>query len=102
MARPRKDSAVYAALQGRQATENLWREFDHKVIDKGLQPGSAALSGFCDVSDATVRNYRNGKREMQIRTFISLVQGLKPDIGVVLRYLGYSDNEILRFLMAER
>lgn len=97
MARHREGAVVYAAKDAQKAREDFWLELDHRCLDKGLEPGSVALSKFADVQAQTIRAYRQGKRAMQLDTMQMWVKELSPDIRVVLKYLGYSDKEIRAF-----
>lgn len=98
MARHREGAVVYAALDAQKAKDDFWRELDHRCLDKGLQPGAAALSEFTAVEAQAIRRYRSGKVVMQITTLQEWCKALKPSITVVLKFLGYTDKEISKFV----
>lgn len=50
-----------------------------------------------DVSEQSGRNYIKTPGKIQMDTMRRVVQKISPDIGVVLRFLGYSDKEINKF-----
>lgn len=97
MSRHREGAVVYAAQDARKAREDFWLELDHRCLDKGLDPGAAAISQFAGVQAQTIRLYRRNRNTMQVSTLSALVKGLAPDIGVVLRFLGYSDKDIKKY-----
>lgn len=98
MARHREGAVVYAAQDAQKAKDDFWRELDHRCLDKGLQPGAVALSEFANLEAQTIRRYRSGKVVMQVSTLQEWCKNLKPDIKVVLKYLGYTDREINKFV----
>lgn len=97
MAQHRKGAVVYAAQDAQKAKDDFWTELNHRLLDMGLRPSLAALSTFTDVNAQTISNYRTGHSPMTVSVMQKLVTALKPDIGVVLRFLGYSDKEIKKF-----
>lgn len=97
MARHREGAVVYAAQDAQKAKEDFWLELDHRLLDKGLPPGSTSLSQFVAVQPQTIRSYRKGKIQMQVDSLQMWVKALSPDIRVVLRFLGYSDKDIRAF-----
>lgn len=100
MAQHRKGAVVYAAQDAQKAKDDFWLELDHRLLDKGLPPGSTSLSQFVAVQPQTIRSYRKGKIEMQVDTLQMWIKSLSPDIRVVLRFLGYTDKEIRVFAKA--
>lgn len=98
MAQHRKGAVVYATQDAQKAKDDFWLELDHRCLDKGLEPGPTALSQFVAVQPQTIRSYRKGKIEMQVDTLQMWIKSLSPDIRVVLKFLGYSDKEIKKFV----
>lgn len=97
MARHRDGAVAYAAQDAKSAQDNFWAELDHKCLDRGLPPGASTLSRFADVQAQTIRHYRRGISSMQVDTMRQWVKSLKPEIPVVLRFLGYTEKEIRAF-----
>lgn len=97
MAQHRKGAVVYAAQDAQKAKDDFWLELDHRLLDKGLPPGSMSLSQFASAKDQTIRDYRKGKREMQVDTLRAFIKSLSPDIKAVLKFLGYSESDIKAF-----
>lgn len=50
-----------------------------------------------DMSASSICGYRREPGKIRLETMQNLVAVLKPDIAVVLRFLGYSEKEIRRF-----
>lgn len=99
MAKLRANHPARIAREVQKAQDDFWLELDHRCLDKGLDPGPAALSQAANnqVQPQTIRQYRQGKRAMQLDTLRMWVETLSPDIQVILKFLGYSDGEIKSF-----
>lgn len=76
--------------------EDFWKEIDARCCWAGI-PNGTALGKVMTVAPQTVSNYRREPGKIQLKTMQKLVKVLKPDIGVILRYLGYSNQEIRKF-----
>lgn len=50
------------------------------------------------VSAPTVGNYRNDPSKIKVETLQRAVKDLKLDMGVVVRYLGYTTKDIKKFI----
>lgn len=80
-----------------QVMENdFLREIGARSAWAGMS-GCEALGKAISVSAQSVCNYRKDPGKIKMETMQKLVKVLKPDIGIVLRFLGYSNQEIKRF-----
>ena len=55
------------------------------------------LGDAVDMSASSICGYRREPGKIRLDTMQSLVAVLKPDIAVVLRFLGYSEKDIRKF-----
>lgn len=83
-------------LQEQYTKNDFLREFSAQCARKGLTT-NAAIGKAVGVCGASVGNYRREPGKIQLGTLQKIVQTLKPDIAVLLLYLGYSEKEIRRF-----
>lgn len=80
------------------AQRDFWSEINRRCPDVGVQSNNnAALARAVGTTDVTIRAYRQDPGKMQLKTLSRFVEALKPDPGVVLRLLGYSEQEIRAF-----
>lgn len=80
------------------AQRDFWREIDRRCPDAGVQSNNnAALARAVGTADVTIGVYKQDPGKMQLKTLSRFVAVLKPDPGVILRLLGYSDKEIKKF-----
>lgn len=80
------------------AQRDFWREIDRRCPDAGVQSNNnAALARAVGTADVTIGVYKQDPGKMQLKTLSRFVSVLKPDPGVILRLLGYSDKEIKAF-----
>lgn len=82
-----------------QTAEAFVKELQHRCIDLGAKPANistflACHAGICEVS---ARNYFSDPGRIQARTLRRIVKTISPDIGVLLRFLGYTPQNIARF-----
>lgn len=82
----------------RYAVEDFWKEIDRRCPDAGVQSNNnAALARAVGTADVTIGVYKQDPGKMQLKTLSRFVAALKPDPGVILRLLGYSEKEIRAF-----
>lgn len=84
-------------LEAQYATRDFWAELDGQSGRKGLR-SNAALGSAIGITGQCVGKYRSNPSPMKLETMQKIIRLLKPDIGVVLKFLGYSDKEIKAFV----
>lgn len=55
------------------------------------------LASLCDVSEGTASTRKKKPNTFTVPELRKIVKRLKPDIGTVLNFLGYRDQEIKKF-----
>ena len=83
-------------LADQYADKDFWTEIDRQSGAMGLK-SNAKIGKAVDVTGACIGNYRKEPDKIQVRTMRKIVEVLKPNIPVLLRFLGYSEKEIRRF-----
>lgn len=82
------------AYEEKYAREAFWREVDGKGAMQGLK-SNAAIGAAIGLTGQCVGRYRLDESGlMQLKTMKKLVAVLKPDPAVLLRFLGYSNQDI--------
>lgn len=82
------------AYEGKYLREEFWREVDGQAGRQGLK-SNAALGVAIGITGQCVGKYRlDDSGKMQLKTMQSIVKVLKPDPAVILRLLGYSNQDI--------
>nr|DAU90510.1 MAG TPA: bacterial regulatory protein [Caudoviricetes sp.] len=66
--------------------------------NKSWYPSNRELESDMEVSRTTVGTYRKNPEDMPVSAMKRFVALMKPDISVVLKFLGYSDKEIRKFV----
>ena len=66
--------------------------------NKSWYPSNRELENDMEVSRTTVGTYRKNPEDMPVSAMKRFVALMKPDILVVLKFLGYSDKEIRKFV----
>ncbi len=87
------------AQEAAQAEAALVVEIQKRCLDSGADARRipAYLAEKIDVCESSGRNYIKAPGKIQLDIMRRMVQKLSPDIGVVLRFLGYTEKEIRRF-----
>lgn len=80
-------------FEDRYAIKDFWVELDGQSGRQGLR-SNAALGSAIGITGQSVGKYRKNPSPMKLETIQKLVKLLKPDIGVVLKLVGYSEKEI--------
>lgn len=93
MAKFREGTILREASDTAKALDDFQREMKSKRIWKGLET-SEEFSYAIDCSCPTASKYQNYPTMIRMDTMQKIVKALKPDIGIMLRFLGYSDKEI--------
>lgn len=83
-------------LEAQYRAGDFWKKVDGKAAEHGYKTDTA-LGAAVGVDPKTIGNNRSGKSGMKVDTMQKLVAALKPDIKVVLLFLGYSEKEIKAF-----
>lgn len=83
-------------LEAQYRAGDFWKKVDGKAAEHGYKTDTA-LGAAVGVDPKTIGNNRSGKSGMKVDTMQKLVAALKPDIKVVLLFLGYSEKEIKSF-----
>lgn len=83
-------------LEAQYRAGDFWKKVDGKAAEHGYKTDTA-LGDAVGVDPKTIGNNRSGKSGMKVDTMQKLVSALKPDIKVVLLFLGYSEKEIKSF-----
>lgn len=84
-------------LEAQYAVKDFWIELDGQSGRHGLR-SNAALGSAIGVTGQSVGKYRKNPCPMKLETLQKLVKLLHPDIGVVLRLIGYTDKEIRAYV----
>lgn len=69
-----------------------------EVLDVPEGQVANKLSRLLGCSDGTARTRKKKPDTFQIGELRKLIQALQPDIGVVLRFLGYRNQDIRKFM----
>lgn len=87
------------AREAEQAETALVLEIKSRCLATGADEHRipAYFADKINVCEASGRNYIKAPGKIQMNTMRRVVQKISPDIGVVLRFLGYSDKEIKQF-----
>lgn len=83
-------------LEAQYVVKDFWVELDGQSGRQGLR-SNAALGNEIGITAHSVGNYRKNPSPMRLETMQKLVKLLHPDIGVVLRLIGYTEKEIRAF-----
>lgn len=83
-------------LEAQYRAGDFWKKVDGKAAEHGYKTDTA-LGAAVGVDPKTIGNNRSGRSGMKVDTMQKLVAALKPDIKVVLLFLGYSEKEIKSF-----
>ena len=83
-------------LEAQYRAGDFWKKVDGKAAEHGYKTDTA-LGAAVGVDPHTIGNNRSGRSGMKVDTMQKLVAVLKPDIKVVLLFLGYSEKEIKAF-----
>lgn len=75
------------------ALDNFQKEMKAKRVWHGLET-SEEFGCAINCSKPTANKYQNYPTMIRMDTMQKIVKALKPDIGIMLRFLGYSDKEI--------
>lgn len=75
---------------------DLWVELDGQSARKGMKT-NAALGEAVGVTGQCIGRYREDPSRMRLDTVQKLVKLLKPDIGLLLKFVGYSERDIASF-----
>lgn len=89
MPRVRQKADVYAR-------NDFFRELDIRRAYYSIR-SDTQLSLSLGLCHGRVSAYRTGRSTMDVDTLRAIVRLLSPDIGVVLRYLGYDTRQIKKF-----
>lgn len=82
------------AYEEKYAREAFWKEVDGKGAQQGLK-SNAAIGAAIGITGQCVGKYRvDTSGLMQLRTMKKIVEVMKPDPAVLLRFLGYSKKDI--------
>lgn len=96
MPRIRQLAKKYAAKDAKTAKEAFQRAIGMQS-DKVWFPSSRKLEPEFDVTRSTICSYRKNPEAMPVSAMQRFIELMKPDISVVLKFLGYSDKEIRAF-----
>ena len=92
MARPRQNTIAYE----QNARKNFLLEIEGRCGFVGLKTNEA-LGDAIGVTGNTVGNFKKDPGRIRMDVMQKLVKALKLDPGVVLSYLGYSEQEKRKF-----
>lgn len=84
-------------FEERYVVKDFWAELDGQSGRKGIR-SNAALGEAIGITGQCIGKYRADPGTMKLRTVQSLVKLLKPDIGLLLKLIGYTDKDISRFV----
>ena len=86
-------------VAAREAAEAFVKELQRKCIDMGARPRNVSefFAERVDICGCSARNYFRDPGLIQARTMRRIVKAFSPDIGVLLRFLGYTPQDIARF-----
>ena len=76
--------------------EDLLKEIGARCVWAGIRTNEE-LGNAVGVTGASIGNYKRDPGRIQLKTMRSMVAALKLDPGVVLRFLGYSTQDIKKF-----
>lgn len=76
--------------------EDLLKEIGARCVWAGIRTNEE-LGNAVGVTGASIGNYKRDPGKIQLKTMRSMVAALKLDPGVVLRFLGYSTQDIKKF-----
>lgn len=96
MAKFREGTILREASATAKALDDFQREMKSKRIWAGLET-TEKFSYAIDCSTPTTNKYQNYPTIIRMDTMQKIVKVLKPDIGIMLRFLGYSDKEIEKY-----
>lgn len=99
MAQLRANHPARIAREAEQAETAFVVEIKKRCLDTGADANRipAYLAEKIDICDASSRNYFNAPGKITLDIMRRVVQKISPDIGIVLRFLGYSDKEIKKY-----
>lgn len=76
--------------------EDLLKEIGARCVWAGFKTNED-LGKAVGVTGASIGNYKRDPGKIQLKTMRSMVAALKLDPGVILRFLGYSAQDIKKF-----
>lgn len=97
MARTRMPKSEISYM--RIAQEEFIKEIDSRCVWVGIK-NNEALGEAVGVSHGTVSNFKRDPGRIRVEVLQKLVKKLKLDPGIVLRFLGYSTQDIRDFAKA--
>lgn len=99
MAQFKQGTLVRELSDARAAEENFIVDLKCRCIAEGASDSNIAafFAKKAGLSENTGRKYLNNPGIIQTETLQRLVKALHPDIGAVLRFLGYSNKDIQAF-----
>lgn len=78
------------------AQDDFLKEIDSRCVWAGFRTNED-LGSAVGVSNDTVRNYKKDPGRIRLDVLRKMVQKLKLDPGIVLRFIGYSNQDIRKF-----
>lgn len=96
MPKPKKGSLAYEFAREKKATEDFVSEIEAQSARAGLKT-NVALGEKIGLTYQCIGKYKKQPDIIRLGTMKKLVRAIAPDAGVVLRFLGYSDEQISKF-----
>lgn len=93
MAKFREGTILREASDTAKALDDFQREIKTKRIWSGYE-STQKFAYAVNLTPPTVSKYQNYPTMIRMDVMQKIVKVLKPDIGIMLRFLGYSDKEI--------
>lgn len=93
MAKFREGTILREASDTAKALDDFQREIKSKRIWRGYE-STQKFAKAVDCTPPTVCKYQNYPTMIRMDVMQNIVKALKPDIGIMLRFLGYSDKDI--------
>lgn len=84
-------------FESRYVVKDFWAELDGQSGRRGIR-SNAALGEAIGVTGQCIGKYRADPSPMKLCTVQKIVKLLKPDIGLLLKFIGYTDKDIARFV----
>lgn len=99
MAKLREGSVVRELTDARKAEKDFIVDLKYRCMTIGADERNIAAfyAKKLDLCETTGRKYINNPGAIPTEVLQRTVKALSPDIGKVLKFLGYSDKEIKRF-----
>lgn len=83
-------------LADQYAQSDFIREINARSAWEGMEKNDD-LGKALGVTGQSIGNYKRDPGRIQLKTMQKLVKALKPNPAIVLRFLGYSNQEIRKF-----